>query len=81
MYLSDARPGQVVRIGRISDARARDQALRFGLSEGSTAICEQALTGGPIVLSRGALRVAIGRRLASRVNIQVIPRRRGRGED
>ncbi len=80
MNLSDARPGQVVRIGRIADARTRDQALRFGLAEGTEAVCQQALARGPVVLSRGALQVAIGRRLADRITVEAVPRRRGRRE-
>ncbi|MHB9059766.1 MAG: FeoA domain-containing protein [Bacillota bacterium] len=80
MNLSDARPGQVVRIGRFADARTRDQALRFGRAEGTEAVCEQALARGPVVLGRGALKVAIGRRLAGRIAVEVGPRPRGRRE-
>ncbi|HEY3314869.1 MAG TPA: FeoA family protein [Bacillota bacterium] len=77
MTLDEARRGQVLIIGGISDGRAKDQALRFGLAAGSEVRCEQALRGGPVVLSRGAMQVAIGRRLCPRIAVELAPRRGG----
>jgi len=80
VHLSDARPGQRLRIKGIADDRARDQALRFGLAEGAEAVCEWVIPGGPVVLGRDTLRLAIGRRLADLITVEAISRdRRRRG--
>lgn len=75
MTLNEARRGQVLIVGEIADGRTRDQAFRFGLSTGAEVRCEQVLPGGPVVLRRGGLLVAIGRRLCPKIAVEPTPRR------
>ncbi len=79
MTLSDVRRGQTIRIKEIQDPHTREQALRFGLAEGTEVRCAEVLPKGPVVLSRGALQVAIGRRLSGRIAVEVVRGRSGHG--
>jgi len=54
----------------ISDERARDVALRFGMAAGATVSCVIAIPAGPIVLRSGRQEIAVGRGLARRISIR-----------
>lgn len=72
MTLDQVFRGQYVKIAEIPDAEVRAQAIRFGISIGSTAFCAEKINGGPIVLTRGKQEIAIGRELAKRIKIELV---------
>ena len=66
------RPGEEGRVGHIGDDRARAEAVRFGIGRGALVRCITALPGGPVVLRAGRQEIAIGRGLASRIEVQPV---------
>lgn len=71
MTLDQTKRGQRVKVVSIPDEVIRAQAIRFGISIGAEVECEEKLFAGPIVVCRGKQEIAIGRKLAER--IEVIP--------
>lgn len=72
MTLDQASPGQAFVIQMIEDDFARLQAIRFGIAEGATAICQTIIPGGPIVVRKGKQEMALGRSLATRIQVQPV---------
>lgn len=72
MRLDQATPGQELMITAIADDLARLQAIRFGIAEGSRAVCQTVLPGGPIVLRKGQQELALGRNLANRISVEAV---------
>lgn len=68
--LAALRPGGCAVIEVIECPRARAQALRLGMGEGSTVSCITSIPSGPVVLRSGRQEVAIGRGLARRIRIR-----------
>lgn len=71
MTLDQTRPGQAFTIVAVNDDFARLQAIRFGIAEGARAICQAVVPGGPVVLRKGKQEMAVGRNLASRIQIKL----------
>ena len=72
MTLDQVLRGQYVKIVAIPDEEVRAQAIRCGISLGSTVECAEKIAGGPIVLVRGKQEIAIGRELAKRIKIELV---------
>lgn len=72
MTLDQVVRGQHIRILAIASADIRTQIIRFGLGIGETAICQQVLPKGPIVLGKNRQEIAIGRPLASGIEVEII---------
>ncbi len=72
MTLDKVLRGQHVKIVAIPDEQVRVQAIRFGISIGSTVECAEKIIGGPIVLVRGKQEIAIGRELSKRIKIELV---------
>lgn len=70
MTLSQARPGQRLRISHIPDPIVRAQAIRFGINEGADVECSEVIPRGPIILRKRRQEIAVGRRLAERIIIE-----------
>jgi ferrous iron transport protein A len=62
--------GERAVIGTIEDDRARAQALRFGMGEGSDVECVTAIASGPVIVRSGRQEIAVGRGLARRIRIR-----------
>lgn len=69
MTLSEVPRGQKARIDRISDPMARLQAIRFGIVEGTIVTCTESISRGPVVIEQNGQELAIGRRLADRIEV------------
>ncbi len=68
--LDTARPGELRRVARIDPAQAHDLA-QHGLIEGATIRVEsKAPLGGPVVISLGRARLAIGRDVARGIRVE-----------
>jgi len=72
MTLDKAKRGQIIRIISIPHEPVRVQAIRFGISEGEVVECEEVLPAGPVVLRKYNQEIAIGRKLARKIEIQAV---------
>ena len=70
MTLADINRGEEFKIINIPNETIRVQAIRFGISEGSTVICAEKIPGGPVILKKNLQEIAIGRRLAKKISIE-----------
>ncbi len=71
MTLAQARPGQLLRISQIPDPVVRAQATRFGINEGADVECFEVVPRGPIILRKRRQEIAVGRRLAEKIGIEL----------
>jgi Fe2+ transport system protein FeoA len=71
--LADARAGQQFLVTSVDDAHARITALRFGMAEGACIRCVTRIPAGPIVLRSGRQEIAVGRELAKRISVRLVP--------
>lgn len=70
MTLDKVRKGQQVIITSIPQAHVRAQAIRFGVAEGEVVSCAEVLPAGPVVIQKNRQEIAIGRRLAARIEVR-----------
>jgi Fe2+ transport system protein FeoA len=71
LTLVDGKDGQRLLITRTDGDEITMQALRFGIGEGSNIQVQKNIPGGPVIVLRNQLEIAIGRQLA--VLIEVSP--------
>ncbi|MCW2279156.1 FeoA family protein [Heliophilum fasciatum] len=69
--LDQVKRGQLFRIQQIPDELVRAQAIRLGIAEGSIVTCHEIIPGGPIVIGKNRQEIAIGRRLAREIRIEL----------
>jgi Fe2+ transport system protein FeoA len=71
--LDQARVGDAFVVTSVDDPQARVTALRFGMAEGATVHCVTRIPAGPIVLRSGRQEIAVGRELAKRIGVRLVP--------
>jgi Fe2+ transport system protein FeoA len=59
-------------VRQIDDKEMRTQLLRFGLAEGSEALCFERLPLGPVVIKHRRQEVALGEELTKKIWVEVI---------
>ncbi len=64
-------------VRQIEDKEMRTQLLRFGLAEGSEAVCFERLPLGPVVIKHRRQEVAIGEELTKKIWVEVIANQNG----
>lgn len=74
--LMDMKPGDRAVIVNIPDPRVRAETIRFGICEGTTVKCSGVIPGGPVLIANGRAQYALGRKMAQRVLVRMIPKRR-----
>lgn len=72
MTLDNAKRGEKIAIVGIEDKNVRVQAIRLGISEGSSLYCVEKLPAGPIILKSRMQEVAVGRKLAQQIIIEKV---------
>ena len=72
MTLDKVRKGQQVIIISIPQPQVRAQAIRFGVAEGEMVSCAEVLPAGPVVIQKNRQEIAIGRRLAARIEVRLL---------
>lgn len=70
MTLVQAQRGQKITIVSIPSEQVRAQAIRFGIAEGSEVCCAEKLPAGPVVIAKGKQEIALGRKLAERIEVR-----------
>ena len=74
MTLDKIKRGQSVKILSIPNRQVKDQAIRFGISEGAVVEVQDVVPAGPVVLKKGRQEIAFGRRLAREISVQLVSR-------
>jgi Fe2+ transport system protein FeoA len=69
LTLSDGKDGQWLVVERTLNDEITYQALRFGIGEGSRIQVQKNIPGGPIIISKNQLEIAIGRQLANFIEV------------
>lgn len=64
MILSECKDGDSLVVTRTDGEEIFVQALRFGIGEGSRIKVQKNIPGGPVIISKNQLEIAIGRQLA-----------------
>lgn len=69
--LAEAKDGQSLTVIAFATEDIVIQALRFGLDEGSRIRVEKNIPGGPVIVSKHHLEIAIGREIARAIVVSV----------
>ena len=72
MTLAEARDGLAVVVTRTIGEEITNQAMRFGIGEGSKIHVQKNIKGGPVIISKNQLEIAIGRQLAQLIEVALI---------
>ncbi len=71
MTLSEAKDGQLLRVTGCASDEITCQALRFGIGEGSLVRVQKNITNGPVIVTKNQLEIALGRRLAQAISVEL----------
>lgn len=72
MTLDQINRGQRLVIRAVASPEISTQIIRFGLGVGETAVCQEKLPQGPVVLRKNRQEIAIGRELARSITVEVL---------
>ena len=72
MTLDQINRGQRLVIRAVASPEISTQIIRFGLGVGETAVCQEKLPQGPVVLRKNRQEIAIGRDLARSITVEVL---------
>jgi Fe2+ transport system protein FeoA len=70
MKLSDATEGREFEVTLITDQEVVLHALRFGIDTGTRIIVEKNIRGGPVIVCKNQLEIAIGREIARAIEVE-----------
>ena len=70
MTLADAKDGSVLIVVDCGDDEVSVQALRFGIDSGAEIEVEKNIRGGPVIVSRNNMEIAIGREIAKNIEVK-----------
>lgn len=73
--LEQAKVGETLLVKQISDTDTATIAMRLGISEGEQLFLASKIPGGPVVVRRGAIEIALGRDLCKHIEVE----RKGQG--
>lgn len=71
MTLGEAREGDRVKITETGSAEVEILALRFGVGAGAMVEIEKNIHGGPVIISRNQMELAIGREIANAIKVEI----------
>lgn len=71
MTLAEAKDGQWLIVTGMAGEDITLQALRFGIDEGSAIQVQKNIAGGPVIISKNQLELAIGRDIASSIQVKI----------
>lgn len=67
--LEKAKAGDTLQVLRITDHETATVAMRLGIAEGETLYLASKIPGGPVVIRRGAVEIALGRELCKSIEV------------
>ena len=68
--LEQAKVGDTLLIRKIGDPETATMAMRLGISEGEVLMLASKVPGGPVVIRRGAVEIALGRELCRWIEVE-----------
>ena len=71
MNLNDAPKKSLLEIVSINQSKLSEDALRFGIEPGENIKIINKLPGGPIIIQKNQQQIAIGRELASAIEVKL----------
>jgi ferrous iron transport protein A len=71
MTLADAKEGDKLIVIGSKDDEVSMQTLRFGIDSGAEIEVEKNIRGGPVIVSRNHLEIAIGREIAKNIEVRL----------
>jgi Fe2+ transport system protein FeoA len=71
LTLNEAKRGSNIKIVSITDIPNSEQLIRMGISKGTIITCYEKLPKGPIIIKYKHQEIAIGRRLAKKIIVEV----------
>lgn len=71
MVLADARAGDRVIVVRVLPAEISLETLRLGIDSGAEIEVQQNIRGGPVIVCRNNLEIAIGREIAENIEVEL----------
>jgi Fe2+ transport system protein FeoA len=69
--LSDCKEGQWLQVTGTEGEEMTIQSLRFGLGDGAKIQVQKNIKGGPVIISKNQLEIAIGRKLADCIQVRI----------
>ncbi|MBP9094293.1 ferrous iron transport protein A [bacterium] len=70
MTLADAVEGKTFTIKNTDGEDVTVQAIRFGIGQGAVINIEKNIPGGPVIVSRNQMELAVGRQLAQQIEVE-----------
>jgi Fe2+ transport system protein FeoA len=67
--LADAKEGQWLIVAGTEAGEVTMQALRFGIEEGARIRVRKKIPGGPVIVARNQLEIAVGRQIAEAIRV------------
>ncbi len=71
MKLSEAKEGQHFEVAAITSSEVMVQAMRFGIDAGTLIYVEKNIRGGPVIVCKNQLEIAIGREIAQAIEVNI----------
>jgi Fe2+ transport system protein FeoA len=71
MTLAEAREGDRLIVLSCLNEEISLQTLRFGIDSGAEIEVQQNIRGGPVIVSRNNLEIAIGREIAENIEVRL----------
>ncbi|MBX9570935.1 MAG: ferrous iron transport protein A [Candidatus Obscuribacterales bacterium] len=71
MTLADAKDGAVLIVVETGDDEISLQALRFGIDCGAEIEVQKNIRGGPVIVARNQMEIAIGREIAKNIEVRI----------
>jgi len=71
MTLADAKEGMKLVVTATRGDDVTVQALRFGIGEGAIFQVNKNISGGPVIIARKQMELAVGRQLARAIEVQM----------
>ena len=69
MTLAEGKEGRTFVVTKTVSDDVTMQAMRFGISEGAVISIAKNIKGGPVIVSRNEMELAVGRQLADLIHI------------
>jgi len=70
MNLGEANAGEILEIISFPEGDVKSQGIRFGIDAGEHVLIAQVFRNGPIVIKKGNQEIAIGRKLAEKIQVK-----------